>query len=137
MESASTPNTVDIALPDESRADLIVRRILRIPDMLPKPAQRDAAERLFSLAMIVSGLRCTLSYVIVPFVLPALGLGAVAGVGPAIGIPIGVAALYFDVKGIRRFFVARHRWRWQMTGIYLAVIALVTYLVAVDLITIL
>ena len=137
MESASTPNALDFQAPEESRAEVMVRRILRVPDMLPKPAQSGAAERLFSFAMILSGLRCTLSYVIVPFLLPALGLGAVAGVGPAIGIPIGVAALYFDVKGIRRFWIARHRWRWQMTGIYLAVISLVLYLVTLDLIKIL
>lgn len=83
--------------------------------------------------MLLSGLRCTLSYVILPFVIPALGLGAMAKVGPEIGIPIGVVALFFDVKGIRRFWVAGHKWRWQMTFIYLAVIGLVTYLVIGDL----
>jgi len=99
--------------------------------------REEAAERLFSVAMVISGLRCTLSYVIVPFLLPALGLGALAGLGPEIGIPIGVAALFFDVKGIRRFWVANHKWRWQMSAIYVAVIALVLYLVIADIIQLL
>ncbi|ACU54834.1 hypothetical protein Afer_1930 [Acidimicrobium ferrooxidans DSM 10331] len=118
----------------DSRADRVVRRLLRIPEPTSTSDREEAAERLFSVAMILSGLRCTLSYVIIPFVLPALGLGAVAGFGPEIGIPVGVLALIFDVRGIRRFHVARHRWRWSMTAIYLAVIALVTYLVVQDIV---
>jgi hypothetical protein len=123
-----------VGSPTVSKADRIARKILRVPEPTKvSPAREEAAERLFSLAMVISGLRCTLSYVIIPFVLPALGLGAVAGLGPEVGIPIGVAALYFDVKGIRRFFVAGHKWRWQMTFIYLSVIGLVTYLVIQDI----
>jgi len=120
-----------------SRWDMRARRILRIRDPKPSPRREDAAERLFSLAMVISGLRCTLSYVVVPFLLPALGLGALASLSPEIGIPIGVVALYFDVKGIRRFFVANHKWRWQMTFIYLAVICLVLYLVIADVVALL
>ncbi len=119
---------------DRSRADAVARRLLRIPDQVAARGTRSDPEGLFSLAMIISGLRCTLSYVILPFLLPALGLGAVAGLGPEIGIPVGVVALYFDVKGIRRFWLAGHRLRWQMTLIYLAVIGLVLYLVIVDLV---
>jgi hypothetical protein len=120
-----------------SRWDARARRILRIGDPKPSARREDAAERLFSVAMVISGLRCTLSYVVVPFLLPALGLGALASLSPEIGIPIGIVALYFDVKGIRRFFVANHKWRWPMTFIYLAVIALVLYLVIADVIALL
>ncbi|MHB8189224.1 MAG: hypothetical protein ACYDHP_02110 [Ferrimicrobium sp.] len=111
-----------------------VRRVLRVSEVDSSAPREQAAERLFSVAMVISGLRCTLSYVIIPFVLPALGLGATAGLGPYVGIPIGVVALFFDVKGIRRFWVAGHRWRWQMTVIYLLVIALVLYLVIGDIV---
>jgi hypothetical protein len=70
--------------------------------------------------------------VIFPFVLPAIG--AAAAVGPAIGIPVGLLALVFDAMGIRRFWLADHRYRWQMSAIYLAVMCLVSYLVVVDLV---
>ncbi len=119
--------------PAGGRADVVARWLLRIPDRQAPRATRSDPEHLFSLAMVISGLRCTLSYVILPFLLPALGLGAVAGLGPEIGIPVGVVALYFDIKGIRRFWLAGHRLRWQMTLIYLAVIGLVLYLVITDL----
>jgi hypothetical protein len=113
------------------RADAFMRHLLRVPDEHSRAAGR-SAERLFSLSMVLSGLRCLLSYVIFPFVLPAIG--AAAAVGPAIGIPVGLLALVFDAMGIRRFWLADHRYRWQMSAIYLAVMCLVSYLVVVDLV---
>ncbi|MDA8263363.1 MAG: hypothetical protein M0Z47_11110 [Actinomycetota bacterium] len=135
IEAAESEETCYVGHATESRSDATVKRLLRVPEASDSSgtAREQAAERLFSFAMVLSGLRCTLSYVILPFVIPALGLGAMAKVGPEIGIPIGVVALFFDVKGIRRFWVAGHKWRWQMTFIYLAVIGLVTYLVIGDL----
>jgi len=56
------------------------------------------------------------------------------GVGPAIGIPIAVLALTFDVIGIRRFWVNDHRWRWGMTVIYAAVMVLVSALLVGDIV---
>jgi hypothetical protein len=117
-----------------STADRTVNRLLRIGQTDESTQRQEDAQRLFSVAMIISGLRCILSYVVFPFVLPALGLGATAGVGPAIGIPVGVVALFFDVRGIRRFWVANYRYKWQMTGVYLLVIGLVTYLVVADIV---
>jgi hypothetical protein len=45
-----------------------------------------------------------------------------------------VVALVFDVRGVRRFWLANHRWRWPITFIYLAVMALVTVLLVGDVI---
>ena len=113
---------------------MLMRRILMVPEVKRSPAQEKRAERLFSFAILISALRCTLSYVILPFVIPLFGLGATVGVGPVIGIPLGAVAIFFDVKGIRRFWIAQHRYRWQMTIIYLLVIALVLYLVVRDIV---
>jgi hypothetical protein len=87
---------------------------------------------MFSVSIVVSALRCLLSYVVFPIVTPALGLAT--GVGPAIGIPIGVLALVFDVVGIRRFWVNDHQWRWPMTGVYAAVMVLVSVLLVGDIV---
>ncbi|TAN31173.1 MAG: hypothetical protein EPN30_00410 [Actinomycetota bacterium] len=118
----------------EGRPSLLMRRLLMVPEVKRSPAQEKRAERLFSFAILISALRCTLSYVILPFVIPLFGLGATVGVGPVIGIPLGAVAIFFDVKGIRRFWIAQHRYRWQMTIIYLLVIALVLYLVVRDIV---
>lgn len=133
MSNIADQKVCEIDFSTQSGAEAIVRKILRIPQVEKTAPQERKAERLFSFAMLVSALRCTLSYVILPFVLPALGLGAAVGVGPDIGIPVGIVALYFDIKGIRRFWIAGHKWRWQMSLIYLLVIGLVTYLVVGDI----
>jgi membrane-bound metal-dependent hydrolase YbcI (DUF457 family) len=129
--------------------DVAMRRLLRVPseDQLadsggePRAATAAAdaeatarAHRLFSTSILLSAARCLLGYVVFPIVSPALG--AAAGVGPAVGIPLGVLALVFDVRGIRRFWLANHRYRWAITGLYLVVMVLVTVLLVKDLIRI-
>ena len=116
----------------QPRADAIVCRLLCVRTGGPQAGER-AAQRLFGSSMLLSAARCLLSYVVFPILTPVLGIAA--GVGPAIGIPIGVLALVFDVRGVRRFWLARHRLRWPITFIYLAVIGLVMTLVAGDITT--
>jgi len=88
--------------------------------------------RLFSTGILLSALRCLLTYVLLPIVAPLLG--AAAGVAPAIGLPLAVVALGFDVAGMRRFFVANHKSRWAMSAIYLAVMGLVVALMVIDIV---
>ena len=110
-------------------ADVVMRRMLRIPD---GPAAPDgAAQRAFSTSILVSATRCLLTYVALPFLAPALGLAA--GVGPAIGIPVGIVAIAANVLTIRRFWAADHRWRWVYTAVALSVIVLLAILLVEDL----
>lgn len=102
-----------------------MRRLLRVPSEGEVTSERDV-HRLFSASILVSALRCLLSYVVFPIAAPAIG--AAGGVGPAIGIPIALVALYFDARGIRRFWLADHRYRWPITALYLAVMVLVCVL---------
>jgi hypothetical protein len=107
-----------------------MRRVLRIPAG-PPTVSEDAAHRLFSASMLLSAFRCLLSYVFLPIITPILG--ATAGAGPVLGIPIAVVALVFDVRGIRRFWLVDHRHRWGITVIYLAVMGMVSYLLVRDI----
>ncbi len=93
------------------------------------------AERTFSISIAISATRCTLTYVLIPWIFPFLG--RTTGVGPLVGIIIGLAAIVANVFSIRRFHRADHRWKWQMTVINSLVIALVSYLVVVDFIDLL
>ena len=52
---------------------------------------------------------------------------------PSAWLPISIVALVFDVRGMRRFWIANHRYRWPMTAIYLAVMGLVTALLVSDI----
>lgn len=112
-----------------TRADLVMRRVLFIP--AGGAATESDAQRIFSASILLSALRCLLTYIAFPVITPLIG--AATGVAPVIGIPIAVVALTFDVLGIRRFFLAGHHLRWPVTVIYLAVMGMVSYLLAGDI----
>ncbi|HWH34905.1 MAG TPA: hypothetical protein VNT56_06235 [Acidimicrobiales bacterium] len=112
-------------------ADATMRRLLRIPE--ERSASTRSAQRAFSTSMVISGTRCLLTYVVLPFVVPAVGLAA--GVGPALGIVIGVVAIASNVATVRRFWAADHRRRWAFTAISASVVALLLILLAADLAT--
>ena len=126
----STVAGKEITLPVRSTGDVAMRRILRVPDAGCPLVSDQAAHRLFSTSILLSAVRCLLGYVVFPLMGPVIGA---TGVGPAVGIPVGILALWFDVRGIRRFWLADHRWRWPITGIYVAVMVLVTILLVRDL----
>lgn len=120
-----------------TRAEPVICRILCVPadssGSLWRTSRRQdvVTHRLFNVSITLSAVRCLLSYVFLPVVLPAVG--GVASVPPGVGLPIGVLALVFDVLALRRFWASRHRWRWAVTGIYVCVIALVSALLVGDI----
>jgi hypothetical protein len=110
-------------------ADLAVRRLLRIPEGPPAP--EGAAQRAFSVSILVSATRCILTYLVLPFILPIVGFAA--GVGPWLGVPIGVVAIVSNVLTVRRFWAADHKWRWAYTGLALVIVSLLIVLMVRDL----
>lgn len=94
------------------------------------PASPVRLERAFNISIIVSAIRCTIAYVILPFVTPFIGLAP--GVGPVLGIAIGVVAIAANVFSLRRFWKARHRWRKPITVLHVSVIGLLAVLMVLD-----
>ena len=91
----------------------------------------EVENRTFSVSMVGSGVRCGLTYVILPFLAPLVGVGS--GVGPWIGLPLGTVAIAANVLSIRRFWSGNRRWKVPMAVINVSVIALLLLLVAGDL----
>lgn len=116
--------------PARSRADGVMRRLLRVDDSQPR-MREDELRSAFSRSILVSATRCIITYLLIPFLGPVLGLAA--GVGPVIGIPIGLLAIVFNVKSMRRFWRADHRFRWHYTAIGGTVIGMLVVLIALDL----
>ncbi len=108
---------------------MIVRRVLRIRER-PAALLKASAYGSFQRSMLISAVRCTLTYLVFPFVAPAVGFAA--GVGPVVGIVIGSFAITCDVFTIRRFFAVDHRWRWPVSGIAFSVICLLAVLLVQD-----
>jgi hypothetical protein len=98
----------------------------------PAPTRSlDGVQRIFSLSMLVSGIRCAFAYVLLPFATPFLGFAP--GVGPGLGIVLGVVAIGANVFSLRRFWRVRHPWRRPITALHTGVIALLLVLIAFDI----
>ena len=97
----------------------------------PIVTEDDPAANAFSLSMLISGIRCLLTYIVFPWVLPLLGVAA--GVGPVIGLTVGTIAIGFNLASIHRFWVADHRWKRPITFINCSVIVLLLVLIGLDI----
>jgi len=93
----------------------------------------EQANRAFSVSMLISAVRCTLTYVVFPWVFPAIHASSSSRIGPTIGLVVGAIALTSNVFSIRRFHRSGHRYRWPVTAINVAIIVLVSILVAEDI----
>lgn len=131
------PGTASLTAPDVAvappaerpAADQFVRRVLRISPNRPK-GSRAGATRAFNTSILVSAVRCLLTYIVLPFVAPVLGIAK--DVGPWVGIAIGVVAIACNILSMRRFWAADHKWRWAYTGIAVVVIGFLLVLMATD-----
>jgi hypothetical protein len=103
------------------------------PAPAPAPAPADdqnEAARLFSLSIVISGTRCLLTYIVFPWVLPLLGIAG--GVGPAVGVVVGVVAIFFNLLSIRRWRGSKSAARVPLMTLNSVVIVFLLVLVAVD-----
>jgi hypothetical protein len=116
-----------------SSADRFMRRLLRLPE--GRTATADQARSAFQKSLFISTCRCLLMYIVFPFVLPAVGVAR--GVGPYIGVSIGLLAMVSIVYSIRRFWRADHSKRWHYTVFGTIIICFLIYLAVKDLSTIL
>jgi len=99
----------------------------------PENATRESlgqVERAFNLSLVVSGIRCVLAYVFLPFVAPLVGLAP--GVGPTLGIAIAVVAIGANVISMRRFWRVQHPWRRPVTVLHVGVIGFLLVLIVID-----
>lgn len=126
--TAISPGTA----PSSTPADRFMRRLLRLPEGTTSTAAQ--ARSAFQKSLLISTTRCLLMYIVFPFVLPALGLAK--GVGPYIGLVIGLLAMVAIVYSIRRFWRANHSKRWHYTIFGTAIIGFLAVLAVKDLATI-
>jgi hypothetical protein len=134
MAAVTAPAAAVDAAPARPAADQVMCRLLRLP--VDRPAagnrrQRDAeVQKAFSTSILLSAARCLLTYVVLPFVIPLVGIAR--GVGPWIGLPLAAVAIVFNIRTMRRFWAADHRWRWGYTVVGTAMIGLLVVLLAGD-----
>ena len=111
-----------------SAPDRFMRRLLRLPE--GKTATADEARSAFQKSIFISAARCVLMYVFFPFVLPLIGVAK--GVGPVIGLIIGMLAIVSITFSIRRFWRADHSKRWHYTIFGVVIIGFLIFLAIKD-----
>jgi hypothetical protein len=104
----------DVARGAPSSADVVMRRLLRVPVTGPRGSEA-AARTAFSASIWISTVRCLLTYIVLPVLGPALGLSG--AVGPVLGLAVGTVSAVAVVISMRRFWAADHRWRWGYTAV--------------------
>jgi hypothetical protein len=128
--TAGAPVAAPAIAAPRTKADRVMRQVLRLPADGPKATAAEA-QKAFQTSVAVAAVRCIIMYILLPFVLPAIGIAA--GVGPWIGLPIAVAAIVAVTMSIRRFWRADHSKRWHYTVIGTVVIGFMIYEIAKDL----
>ena len=135
MSTAANPATTEpvdapeAPAPHRSSADVFMRRLLRLPE--GKTSTAAEARSAFQKSLLFTSCRCIVMYIMLPFVLPAVGIAR--GVGPAIGLIIGFLAIGSIVYSIRRFWRADHSKRWHYTIFGATIIGFLIYLSVKDI----
>jgi hypothetical protein len=112
------------------------RAVARWPRVQPQPpAAREAAattsSRPLETPLLVSAVRCTLRYIVLPFALPLMGVASGATLGIATGAALGilvtldVIAAIAIVATLRRLWRVQHPRRWQYLPLALGLAGLV------------
>lgn len=110
------------------------------PEQLPDPIEAVSSragtesvkpERTFSSSILISGVRCLLTYVIFPFVAPIVGIAS--GLGSALGLVVGSVAIASNLFSIGRFWRTNHRWKWPVSLLNAGIIVLLMILLVIDL----
>jgi hypothetical protein len=113
-----------------TRLDQLVGRLLFI-----KPSEvatdESEAQRAFNFSLIFTGVRCTLQYIVLPFVLPVIGLAA--NVALPLLLAINIFAMISMLYSVRRFWQINYRHKWTYLVMSLVILAALTAFIADDI----
>jgi len=113
------------ARPEErSAVDRLVRQLLLIGDASPRA--------LFDLkgSMLIAGVRCTITYIIVPFGAPVVAwLGVL---GTPLSLALSLVAIVMAVSSLRRVWMADYRHRWPYSAFIVVAVTLLMIVIVGD-----
>lgn len=118
--------------------DRAVARLLRVQPQPPVPALAVSGGQPFETPLLLAGVRCILRYVVLPLVLPLLGiasgatLGIVTGAALALLLTLDVIAVVAIVATLRRLWRLQHPRRWHYLPLALALTLLVGLFFVID-----
>lgn len=105
---------------------------------MPPPADASTSSRPFETPVLIVGVRCVLRYIVLPFVLPLMGVGTGATLGVVTGAALGILltldliAVVALVVTLRRLWRLQHPRRWQYLPLAIAFAVLLGFFFAND-----
>lgn len=126
LDAATTSGAAPAA---RSPLDRVVRQALLIQDASPRA--------MFELrgSLVLSAVRCVLTYAIVPLVVPLIGWAGV--LAAPLSLALSAVAIVLAVTSLRRVWWADYRHRWPYTAFIVAAVTLLTIVIVGDVRTIL
>lgn len=120
----STSQTSQAASPSRSAADRLARQVLRIGE-----ADHQALLSLKG-SIWLSGLRCIITYAVLPALAPVVGwIGVLAR---PLSVLLVLAAMVLSVHSLRRVWLADWDRRWGYTAFISVVLVLLTIVLVID-----
>ena len=114
-----------------SRADSLMTRLLHVRAEAQTGASARSAENALTFSLLFSGARCLLQYVLLPFLLPLLGVAADAAV-PAL-LLINLLAMVSIFFSLRRFWTIGYAHRWRYLVVAMAALVLLVAFTIYDI----
>jgi hypothetical protein len=106
-----------------------MRGLLRVGDTVDKHAIIGAG-RSTTTALVISGFRCTITYLLIPILTPFVTL--LDTFGPPISIALSSLAIVMGIRAVRRFWIADHRARWSYTTFIGAILVMLCIAIVMD-----
>lgn len=104
-------------------------RLLRLP--IERSGTDADARSAFQRSIVVSSIRCLLTYIFLPFVAPTITFFAT--IGPVLGIVVSIVAIVSITISMRRFWRVRHAQRWAYTVLGGLMFCFIVFLLARDI----
>lgn len=118
LSESTTVTQPEVELPAITRerphADQFMRKLLRVNDIGSSQKSEKTAHRNLQLAMVISGVRCIITYLFIPIAVPIIGLSGI--VSAPIGIALSAIAVITGISSLRQFWRSDHQFRWMYSA---------------------
>lgn len=114
-----------------SRADRFMRKLLRV-ESTPRTSRTEReAHRGFRIALVITGIRCVISYLLIPILVPIIGLSGM--LAAPVGLLLSAVAVVNGIYSLRRFWISNSRSRWVYTWFIAVVFVIIAVAVVFDI----
>jgi ABC-type iron transport system FetAB permease component len=119
-----------------NKLDRTIARVLFVDPPAATPnADDQGSENLMGFSLAVSAFRCTLQYIVLPFLLPVIGMAA----GWALGLTmvVNIAAVVALIMSLRRMWATNYAHKWRYFAIAMPALLVLLAFFVLDVVTLL